>query len=60
MKKIIILQQDFGLKLGRITGLDPADPYFNSVDNVVKLDKSDAKFVDIVHTDASLFIKGGT
>ncbi|XP_077284390.1 pancreatic lipase-related protein 2 [Arctopsyche grandis] len=54
-----VLQTDFGLKLGRITGLDPADPYFNKVANVVRLEKSDAKFVDIVHTDASLFIKGG-
>ena len=39
--------------VGRITGLDPAGPYFEFSDNRVKLDSTDGKFVDIIHTDGS-------
>lgn len=41
--------------LGRITGLDPAEPYFQNMDIVVRLDPSDALFVDIMHTDGAAF-----
>lgn len=53
------LQRDFGLKLGRITGLDPAEPLFTDTDPIVRLDQSDAKYVDIIHSDAQPFISGG-
>lgn len=42
--------------LGRITGLDPASPFFRHNvfrDRSRKLDISDARLVDIVHTDGS-------
>ncbi|XP_056385906.1 inactive pancreatic lipase-related protein 1-like isoform X2 [Hyla sarda] len=45
--------------IGRITGLDPANPYFEGTDIVVRLDKTDAIFVDIIHTDSKPFTSLG-
>ncbi|XP_064479571.1 pancreatic lipase-related protein 2-like isoform X2 [Ornithodoros turicata] len=42
-------------KVGRITGLDPAEPYFQHMPPQVRIDRSDADFVDIIHTDSSPF-----
>ncbi|XP_066298153.1 inactive pancreatic lipase-related protein 1-like [Branchiostoma lanceolatum] len=42
--------------LARITALDAAEPYFDGMDNVVRLDPTDARFVDVIHTDGSPFI----
>ncbi|XP_046330810.2 pancreatic lipase-related protein 2-like [Haliotis rufescens] len=42
----------FGGKVGRISGMDPAGPNFKDTSSVVRLDKSDAVFVDVTHTNA--------
>ena len=33
-------------------GLDPAGPYFTATNKDVHLDKTDANYVDIIHTNA--------
>ncbi|KAB7504504.1 Pancreatic triacylglycerol lipase [Armadillidium nasatum] len=44
---------------GRITGLDPAGPYFTGTPYFVHLDDTDAVFVDNYHTDAdSILVLG--
>lgn len=45
--------------MGRITGLDPAEPHFAKAQPPIRLDRIAAKYVDVVHTDASQFIRGG-
>ncbi|OCT71291.1 hypothetical protein XELAEV_18034269mg [Xenopus laevis] len=39
--------------IARITGLDPAGPFFHNTPPEVRLDKSDAELVDVIHTDVS-------
>ena len=34
-------------------GLDPAGPYFENTDPRVRLDPTDAQFVDVIHTDGT-------
>ncbi|XP_055941634.1 pancreatic triacylglycerol lipase-like [Argiope bruennichi] len=37
--------------VGRITGLDPAGPFFQNAPNEVRLDVTDADFVDVIHSN---------
>ncbi|XP_078079119.1 inactive pancreatic lipase-related protein 1-like [Mustelus asterias] len=39
--------------IARITGLDPVEPYFQNTPPEVRLDVTDALFVDVIHTDGS-------
>ncbi|XP_019628277.1 PREDICTED: pancreatic triacylglycerol lipase-like isoform X2 [Branchiostoma belcheri] len=41
--------------VGRITGLDPAEPYFQGTDPIVRLDPTDAQLVDVIHSDGGFF-----
>jgi len=45
--------------LGRISGLDPAEPLFQGMPDFVRLDPTDALFVDVIHTDAKSILMGG-
>ncbi|CAL1546617.1 unnamed protein product [Lymnaea stagnalis] len=42
-------------RVARITGLDPAEPHFDTVDDSARLDSTDALFVDVIHTDGATF-----
>ncbi|KAJ2938932.1 hypothetical protein O0L34_g17743 [Tuta absoluta] len=43
-----------GKKVGRITGLDPAGPCFGMVNKELRLKRTDADFVDVMHTDGGV------
>ncbi|XP_055336285.1 uncharacterized protein LOC129586844 [Paramacrobiotus metropolitanus] len=46
-------------KVGRISGIDPAGPYFTSMDPVVRLDPTDAQVVDTLITDGESLLSLG-
>ena len=46
--------------IDRITGLDPAEPLFETVHRIPKrLSREDANFVDIIHSDGAKDLNGG-
>ncbi|XP_054922869.2 pancreatic triacylglycerol lipase-like [Dermacentor andersoni] len=45
--------------LSRITGLDPAAPLFEGYDHTSRLDPTDAKLVDVIHSNGDSFLRGG-
>ncbi|XP_052895462.1 phospholipase A1-like [Anopheles moucheti] len=51
------LEKSIGVKFRRITGLDPALPFFATARPHWKLDQSDADFVDVIHTNAGVYGK---
>ena len=40
-------------------GLDPAGPWFENTDPIVRLDPTDATFVDVSHTNGGSLLLGG-
>lgn len=52
-----VIKNSTGKGLSRITGLDPALPFFATTNPEWKLDETDADFVDVVHTNSGLFGK---
>lgn len=51
------LEKLTGQKVDRITGLDPALPFFATSRKHKKLDATDADFVDVIHTNLGIFGK---
>ncbi|XP_055638674.1 phospholipase A1-like [Toxorhynchites rutilus septentrionalis] len=51
------LEKSIGTKFRRITGLDPALPFFATARPHWKLDLTDADFVDVIHTNAGVYGK---
>ncbi|XKL61870.1 hypothetical protein PGB90_001703 [Kerria lacca] len=53
--------QKKGMKVARITGLDPASPLFRELlaTSLSPLNKNDAEFVDIIHTDGARLLTEG-
>jgi pimeloyl-ACP methyl ester carboxylesterase len=44
--------------IGRIIGLDPAGPLFETAPPQARLDASDARYVQVIHTSGSRLIQG--
>ncbi|EEC13560.1 lipase, putative [Ixodes scapularis] len=46
-------------QIGRITGLDPASPRYKNLASQKRLSRTDAEFVDVIHTDVSGMVPFG-
>jgi pancreatic triacylglycerol lipase len=44
------------IRFNRITGMDPAGPFFEDTDPIVRLDATDADFVDAIHTNGGTLV----
>ncbi|UYV83684.1 Lipase [Cordylochernes scorpioides] len=53
------LRSRYGKMVGRITGLDPASPFYEGYGPDVHLTTADAKFVDVIHTSAGDSLTSG-
>lgn len=42
-----------------LSGMDPAQPHFTGTPTLVRLDRSDALFTDVIHTNTKPFVSGG-
>jgi len=47
-----------GKKIARVTGLDPAKPYFDLVSEERRMLPTDAEFVDVIHTNSGDLLHG--
>merc|ERR1712109_2717 len=47
-----------GFKIARVTGLDPAKPYFDLVTYTRRMLPTDAEFVDVIHTNSGDLLHG--
>jgi len=50
--------QEYGHMVPRITGMDPAQPGFDFAGASARLDKGDATFVDVIHTNSGTLFEG--
>lgn len=53
-------KQYSGLNLTRITGLDPANPCFNEGEALSGLQRGDAEFIDVIHTNPGVLGKSSS
>ncbi|XP_023297505.2 vitellogenin-1-like [Lucilia cuprina] len=49
-----------GEKIARITGLDPANPCFNEGEDLSGLQRGDAEFIDVIHTNPGVLGKANS
>ncbi|TRY61516.1 hypothetical protein TCAL_11509 [Tigriopus californicus] len=52
------VKADTGSKVARMSGLDPARPYFEILDPALQLNKNDGEYVDVIHTNSGSLING--
>eukprot|EP00094_Tigriopus_californicus_P011914 TCALIF_11509-PA protein Name:"Similar to PNLIP Pancreatic triacylglycerol lipase (Oryctolagus cuniculus)" AED:0.24 eAED:0.24 QI:0/0/0/1/1/1/2/0/197 len=50
------VKADTGSKVARMSGLDPARPYFEILDPALQLNKNDGEYVDVIHTNSGSLI----